>query len=355
MNCPRRRDRGFTLIELLVVIAIIAVLIALLLPAVQAAREAARRMQCTNNLKQLSLASMNYESTNGCYPSGMYGAYTTTGTMRAGMSVLVRLMPYVEGQANFNQANFNWRESDVANVTLASTGVSTLWCPSDPAVAIGTPVSTADWNGVPAGTNYKTYFTSYGGCQGMWSLSVLPTNGTPTGSAYGARLGNMNGVIFSSSTVKIADITDGTSNTVLFAERPHGKLPLVWPGDPTTIPQNYFHWWHSGYYTDAMCESFYPINSPLKGLVFNDSTSEDWAMTVGSFHPGGANVSFSDGSVRFLKETIQSVPYNPSDGSVPAFIYGGIGLYTIAPGTQLGVWQKITTRNFGEVVSSDSY
>ena len=77
-------------------------------------------------------------------------------------------------------------------------------------------------------------------------------------------------------------------------------------------------------------------------------------MTVGSFHPGGANVGFADGSVRFIKETIQSVPYNQTDGSVPAFSYGGIGIYTITPGTQTGVWQKITTRNFGEVISSDS-
>jgi prepilin-type N-terminal cleavage/methylation domain-containing protein/prepilin-type processing-associated H-X9-DG protein len=342
MTRPRRRRRGFTLIELLVVIAIIAVLIALLLPAVQAAREAARRMQCVNNLKQLSLAAMNYESSNGCLPSGMYGAYTTSGSMKAGLGVLVRIMPYVEGQANFNQANFNWRESDVDNLTLASTGVKTLWCPSDPTVAQGVPVNPPDWTNVPAGTTANVYYTSYGGNQGMWALNVLPTNST-----YSARLGNMNGVIFASSTVRIADVTDGTSNTLMFGERPHGKLPAgYW--------QSYYHWWHSGYYTDAMFEAWYPINSQFKGLPFiPGSTDEDWAMTLGSFHPGGANVSFCDGSVKFLKETIQSVPYNQTDGSVPAFIYSGT--YTIAPGTQLGVYQKLATRNFGEVLSADQY
>ncbi len=351
MSRPRRR-RGFTLIELLVVIAIIAVLIALLLPAVQAAREAARRMQCTNNLKQLSLAAMNYESSNGCYPSGMYGAYTTSGSMKAGLGVLVRIMPYVEGQSNFNQANFYWRESDGANVTLASTGVSTLWCPSDPSVAIGVPVNPQDWSDLPAGTSAKTYYASYGGCQGLWSLNVLPSN-----SAYGARLGNMNGIIFASSTTRISDVTDGTSNTVLFGERPHGKIPTTNVTGETGTWQNYYHWWHSGYYTDAMCESYYPINSQFKGLPFvPGNTDEDWVMTVGSFHPGGANVSFGDGSVRFLKESIQSVPFDPTTGNVPALQYSSAtGTYTITPGSQLGVWQKITTRNFGEIVSSDSY
>src|SRR3954470_1077900 len=103
------RSRAFTLIELLVVIAIIAVLISLLLPAVQSAREAARRAQCINNLKQLALGAANYESANSTYPPGTYTAIRENGMIvRDGVSVLVRLMPYVEGQASFNAANFSW-------------------------------------------------------------------------------------------------------------------------------------------------------------------------------------------------------------------------------------------------------
>jgi prepilin-type N-terminal cleavage/methylation domain-containing protein/prepilin-type processing-associated H-X9-DG protein len=338
---PRSRSRAFTLIELLVVIAIIAVLIALLLPAVQAAREAARRMQYTNNLKQLGLAAMNYESSSGSLPSGDYGApRQSDGAIRTGLSVLVRLMPFVEGQNTFNSANFSYTATSAGNATVASTGISALWCPSDPVVAQSQPLDAS--YGLPAGTNLVQYYTSYGGCQGMWSLDVLFSDDVNYGPGfYSKRLTNMNGLIFSSSTVKLAEITDGMSNTILFAERPHGRISNV------TGDQTYYHWWNSGYYTDAMCETFYPINSQFRGLPLIDgSTDEDWVMTVGSFHPGGANVGFADGSVRFIKDSIQSVTFNPSDGSVPAFTYSG-HVFSMTTGYQTGVWQRLSTRNYG--------
>ena len=338
MNRPDPRRRAFTLIELLVVIAIIAVLIALLLPAVQAAREAARRTQCTNNLKQISLAAMNYESTNGSLPTGNYSVTTTSNT-RDGLSCLVRLIPYSEGQNTYNMGNFYYKSTSVINVTVASTGVSFLWCPSDPLVATPVPLATPTDGTPPAGMNQ--YFTSYGGNQGMWSLAVRLTD-----TNFAARFSNMNGTIFGCSNVRLADITDGTSNTVLFGEHPHGRIP-------TASAQANYHWWNSGYYTDTMIESYYPINGPTKGVPYTSGTAEDWVMTVGSYHPGGANVSFCDGSVKFLKDTIQSVPFTAGTGAVPAFSYSSsTGVYTLLG--QPGVWQKITTRALGEVVSADA-
>ncbi len=330
------------------VIAIIAVLIALLLPAVQAAREAARRMQCTNNLKQLGLAALNYESSSGALPSGDYGApRQSDGAIRTGLSCLVRVMPFVEGQNTFNTANFAFTATSAANATVASTGNSTLWCPSDPIVAQSQPIDSSYGFST---TNLVQYYTSYGGCQGMWSLDVLFTDDTKYGAGYyQSRLSNMNGVIFSSSSVTLSSITDGTSNTLFFAERPHGRIPN------NTGDQVYYHWWNSGYYTDAMCETYYPINSQFKGLPLIDgSTDEDWVMTVGSYHPGGANVGFCDGSVRFIKDSIQSVPFVQADGSVPTFTYSN-HMFQITAGYQTGVWQKLSTRNFGEIVSADQY
>jgi len=155
---PPRGRGGFTLIELLVVIAIIAVLIALLLPAVQAAREAARRMQCTNNLKQLALASMNYESAIGCYPPN------SIGLSGGDMGFFIRTLPFFEQSALYNAYNQSWNAEAAVNITLAGVSLNTMWCPSDGQISTNVNLSGPDptgfkrtlggeWNYmVPAGT-----------------------------------------------------------------------------------------------------------------------------------------------------------------------------------------------------------
>ena len=159
----RTTSRGFTLIELLVVIAIIAVLIALLLPAVQAAREAARRAQCTNNLKQLGLAMHNYISTNNVLPQGIqfqgpFGGYCWT----SGGWTLPALQ-YTEQLPLFNAINFNWDMYTAPNSTINGTGVSLLWCPSDPVI---TGLNHFYSGGGLDGSNFTMYYTSYAASTG---------------------------------------------------------------------------------------------------------------------------------------------------------------------------------------------
>ncbi len=345
-------SRGFTLIELLVVIAIIAVLIALLLPAVQSAREAARRMQCTNNLKQLGLAAMNYESANGTLPSGGYAATRDyDGSIKPGLSVFVRMLPFIEGQSSFNAANFSFSLESSAQATVASTGVGFLWCPSDAVVSNGTSPLDSSYN-LPTNT-MNQYYTSYGGNEGLWDLDVQWNDDNPSRwytGAYAARKANMNGVIFMSSNVRVSEITDGTSNTMVFAEHCHGRLA-------TSAPPTYYQWWNSSYYTDTLICTYYGVNSDTNSVLTTNQPSE-YFQIVASYHPGGANVGFCDGSVKFIKSSIQSLPfqYNTSTQDNGYFLYNSsTGTYTIAPNTPMGVWQKLSTRNFGEVISSDAY
>ena len=369
---PRRR--GFTLIELLVVIAIIAVLIALLLPAVQAAREAARRSQCVNNLKQLALAAQNYHDTNGCFPGGSYSGTNfnppCVGTYPENFSVFVRMLPFFEQSPMYNATNFNLTSSDPANITIAGVQVTTLVCPSDPKnEPVPFPATRTSpkgvspgwsWNSIypiPAG-NWQQAFTSYAGNAGTFTFGF--SNLMPP-----AVLGKFNGVIYNDSAVRIASITDGTSNTLIFGEHARALLFIVDPayavGDGS---------WNSGRWYDSLFATMYPMNLGMgNGAGIANSTYYD-PTSAGSFHPGGANFAFCDGSVRFLKNSINSWSYaagnadsygdSMPDGTtfttVPkADPYTKSGSYLDTGTAVLGVYQKLSTRSYGEVISSDQY
>jgi len=326
----RSSTRGFTLIELLVVIAIIAVLIALLLPAVQAAREAARRAQCVNNLKQIGLAMHNYESANGAYPYGAdsYGTWTWSGISSLnqwGGNWVLLIMPNMEQAQLYNSYNFSLRTVDKQNSTTMTTIVRTLICPSDgigganplrndrnpgelaTAVAlwyVGSMGPTNMDNKVPYCPPTPVGSTTPSYCsQGNWGLNY---GGSAT--APNAVNGTLHGYFarFSISQ-SLSGVTDGTSNTIMVGE---------------TLPDQ-CRYFGSFFHNFPLSTTAIPVNLTKLNLANNV-----YYQVCGfkSRHAGGANFLMGDGSVRFVKESINYATYN-----------------------------ALSSTSGGEVLSSDSY
>jgi len=343
-----RLHRGFTLIELLVVVAIIGILVALLLPAVQAAREASRRAGCVNNLMQLALATHNYHDSYGCLPMGdplgryRVGYYNNSATVADNHSLWVAILGQLENMPLYNSVNFTNNINSYSNLTIHGVGLATLWCPSDGRISTPVTPSQEIW-GVPAEENLSA-LSNYGGCAGTWFNH-------PEISPVGGGLANVpaltaaaNGAFFLNSRVRFSDFTDGTSTTLLIGERAHGRLRPEEARD--------HHWWYNGYWSANLFHTLYPLN-PWRTLDEAPSTISSpnaHMQAASSFHPGGANFAFADGSVRFIKETVDSWPMDPATGG-PSGVTGSLTTpYRLGPGLRPGVYQALSTRGGGEAI-----
>jgi prepilin-type N-terminal cleavage/methylation domain-containing protein/prepilin-type processing-associated H-X9-DG protein len=330
MNASLHKQRsahpGFTLIELLVVIAIIAVLIALLLPAVQSAREAARRAQCTNNLKQIGLALHNYHGANSVFPIGRGPG---------GFSGHCRMLPYLEQKPVFDALNFSlsWNPTAAGydpNSTVRGTAIAAFLCPSDAR------------NLVPQGWAGNNYRMNDGSGVVAGNIPNDPSHPNYT-------MPPQNGVFASDHSYGLQDVIDGSSGTAAFSEHLKGDFnqsvatdrvdtfrPGTYPATPDEAVQlcNSFDWrdlafqgvsnvgapWVQGYHSTT---GYYHVAGPNKrSCMFPPSRI---ATTANSDHPGGVNLLLGDGSVKFIKDTIN-----------------------------IQAWRSLGSRNQGEVISGDS-
>ena len=341
------RAAGFTLIELLVVIAIISVLIALLLPAVQAAREVARRAQCTNNLKQLGIALHNYHSVANAFPVGYF--YPSASAVYPGIpqdhycwSVLAQMTPYLEQTSVYNALNFSWPIRSgfagsfgippftifPANTTVLGTAVNVFLCPSD-----GAPPPDPN----SGATNYV--FCAGDGIYGMSGP------GDPTGA---------NGTFILGFSQTLASLIDGSSNTVAASEQWLGIPGPTTQSAATPLPSDVRRafakdsdhnlddadcaaagggwemdkgvgWWEGGLRSTLYNHYLTPNAKAYDCLGYFNPLRPGW-KAARSRHSGGVNVLFCDGHVQFIKDLVNQV-----------------------------TWRGLSTRNGGEVIGPDSF
>ena len=374
------RRRGFTLIELLVVIAIIAVLIALLLPAVQAAREAARRMQCTNNLKQIGLAMHNYHSTYDVFPMAASKNCNADPSSSCpgyadwrGWSALGTALPYVEQTPLYNAINFSMAEEihDAVpapeNATVIATVVKAYMCPSDPNVGLANINNyhacygtTSDWpsgpnNGVGNmqnadgngstgmfavwvsngirdaldGTSSTLLFSEalVGDNKGNESTHGRDNGGTSPGSHYRG-----NGVVIASAKYEVDDFTiSATTQAGIMASLAACAAEFSNPGSLAITSHRGYRWAsfsEGSAFNVAQTpnDHMYPFNVCRGQGNPSQSDNGSNSLPATSYHPGGVNALFADGSVRFIKDTINR-----------------------------NTWWALGTRARGEILSSDSY
>jgi len=304
-----RRRSGFTLIELLVVIAIIAILIGLLLPAVQKIREAANRMKCSNQLKQIGLALHNYHDTNGTLPPGAEAAVLPkpnpagNTTTIVGTSWITYCLPYIEQDNLFKLYRFDLAYNSVENGITGGAFIPTIYCPSGP-----NPKNFLDPNANMT-TNPGTHYCGVMGPGGTVSPATVTVGavtysyvvGSPNSNTCWGTVGMLSqfttnaGSVSTNRLIKFSDVTDGLTNTLTVGELSK-SIPNTTPATP-----NHFRSWLRGQNSGSATTKnvTYPINSTF----YNGSNNYN-DISFGSNHSAGCNFLLGDGSTRFIRDSI---------------------------------------------------
>jgi prepilin-type processing-associated H-X9-DG protein len=341
-------------VELLVVMGVISLLIGLTLPAVQTAREAASRSQCLSNLRQIGMALHTYCDRNGCLPPGRFMVYDPRYSgdrypctaMGPEKSLLVPILPDVEQVPLYNALNQSLHVLGYENRTAQTVVVPLYACPSDPESGRPRLTDVAQLVGLglaSPGENVNAVFTSYSGCYGSfmiwWDYCRRPSPDL---------ISQVNGSFNDSAPIGLSSFRDGLTNTILVAEKSTTTFRSLEALDPVLFTR--YGWYFTGNWGDTLLTTFYPPNSFTKVSL---GAVPAHVYSASSLHPGGLNVLMGDGSARFVKDSIQSWPFDPITGNPAGATRGPFGAWTNLPTP--GVWQALATRAGGELIGAGEF
>lgn len=347
----RNRASAFTLIELLVVIGLVSLLIALLLPAVQSAREAARRARCASQLKQLVQGVTMYLDTHQSFPQGRFLTYDPryagakppcTATI-ADRGPLVALLPYLEQSVLFDSINQNLSVYGLENTTLHTVRVGLFACPSDPAAAQLITLEADELAPMapdPSGGRRVMAASSYAANFGSMDVSALPSL-YKTCVVPDSVKAQCDGIFTDMRAVGLNEIRDGTSHTMLISEKAVTGFAAI--SDSQGSKKLKCGWWVSGNLPDTLFTTFYGPNSFRRLSIYG---ADGLMRSASSMHPGGLHALMGDGSVRFIKETMDSWPADYISGAPAGALKLADGSWSNLP--KPGVWQALSTRAGGE-------